>query len=643
MASDISTIISDDKLKNPIEKIIDVFQGRLPANIKEVFKFVRAVIVGNDIIAPAVAKLAETPVTNIMVVDKNNDESNSDAAEKLQNIFIKTLKIHTFIKGISFDLYGYYNAFASIYFAPTRYLVCEDCKRKRKKDKSIQYRWHASKIEWRGRVITGINKLSDIEFSGRCPSCHKNVIFKKQDVIYHNVKNIRLIRWDPFYIELDHYKALGRNEYYYKFPSNETRRINGMDRIILTEYPWEYIVAALNNRLLRINQKGFHHFKLEGISGVYEGWGVPKIMSTLSVLYTLTMLMKANESTSEGRVNDLTIISPTPNRTGVENEDPIGALGLESWLEKTKNVLEKFRRDRTITALLPFPVTAEHVFGQGRMQLITEELRIYIRSILGALGVSEDVIYSAGTYTSIAVASRTLANQADIAKKAFDEYLSFVKDIISRSINDLDFSNVSAMFEPYESADDFQKLNTQIQTALAGRFPWSLIYKRWGYDIKDIKKMLSSEVKMFGEIEVAKAKSEGRGVAESAAVNDYFRMMLASEMAKWNAMSQSIEGNNNNNMDASKIQQAATQLANSIVSDYPPQMWEMLIMDITRKDSNLGKIVGEMVRELSGGQETGQPEPELQNNQQEAVAAIGGISRASEMPDKRVPRSPTKL
>ena len=652
--SNLSNIVREAKRTNPAEKLIDVYQGRLPKSIKDVFKVAKALVVGNEVVAPVVSKLAETPITNIVIKTKA-DKADPAAEEELRKILADNLGMHEHLKGSSFDIHGYSNAFSSVYFAPKRYLECPSCKKNPKKKKGTRTRWLADRIQWKFKVEKdfAINRVGSelltINFYGNCPNGHQTVKFKRIDIVYHNKKSLRIIRWDPFYMDIDHYRALGRNEYYYKFNDEERKRVNAGDRIALCEFPWPYIQACLNDRLLHISQAGFWHFKLEGLSGVYEGWGTPKILSVLTALYTVMSIMKANEATSEGRINDLTIISPIPQRGGNVGEDPIATMGVTAWLSQTKSVIEKFKRDRTLTAFLPFPVKSESVYGQGRLQLVTGEVELYIRNIVAALGLPEDVIFSGGNYTSIAVAARILSNQAENARKSYNNFLNFIKDTISKSLTDADFSNQIAELLPYESADDFQKTNLMMQAALANRFPWSPIYKRLGTSLGDVKKQMLNESEFFGELLKKTADAEGRSVASMSAIQQYFQMQMANEMAKWSAIQQnaSIAEAQENAGDPKKRKEAARQLAQSMVQGYPPDMWPMIIKDIESRDPELSGMVAAYLEEYKaempeggGGEIEELGSLESGGGVESTVRQIGLDSKES---DKRVSRSESKL
>lgn len=677
----LADVVAEDRRINPAERLVNVYKGRLPADIKQVFEVARALIVGNDIVQPVISKMAEAPVTKLIVKAKGGGKGSggetTQAEEKLLNIFTDKLKIKSHLLGLSYDNYGYSNAFSSVYFAPKRYLKCPHCEERaknepdKKKRKTIKHRWLAANMEWVPKLEsekTGKTSMSNINFYGKCPGCKKdNIKFIRDDVTYHNTNSLRLIRWDPFHMDIDHYRELGRSEYYYRFPKSVVTKMRKGERIMLTEYPWSIVQAAINNRTLHINPKGFYHFRLESISGIYEGWGVPRILSVLTALYTVLSMVKANEATAEGRINDLTIISPMRSSgRGGSNEDPIGTMGLSSWLNQTKAAINKFKKDRTLTAFLPFPVQAESIYGHGRQQLISSEIQIYIRNILAALGLPEDVLYSGGNYTSIAVAARLLANQADDMRKQYNQFLNFVKDTISKSLTDANFSDLDVSLEPYESADDFQKTNMQIQMAMVNKFPWTPIYKKFGMTFEEVVTTLTTEAKEFGKVNKEIAEAEGRSIASMTAIQDYLKVSVMKQMMRFNELDQMVTAAKSKGADSAQKPIIAQQMAEQIAQQYPPDMWEEIVIKMAGEDTEFAQMVSDELKLIKAEMERHITGPGVGMPMEGSPASDGGeslnIGRGSSVPgvtspatamktiasqaketDKKPPTSPTKL
>ena len=666
MTDTTSSVLKEERRVNPAEKLINVYQGRLPYDIKEVFRVARALIIGNDIVQPVISKMAEAPVTKLIIKGKGDEGSDSDTEEALRKIFEDRLHIKSHLLGLSYDNYGFSNAFSSVYFAPKRYLKCPHCEEKmknekdEKKQKIMKHRWLAKNIDWRIKIETMARggKAMTANFYGDCPGCKlKGVMFIREDVTYRNAKSLRLIRWDPYYMDIDHYRELGRSEYYYSFPKKTVDKIRRGERIMLNEYPWTIIEAAVNNRTLHIDQRGFYHFKLESIAGVYDGWGVPRILSVLTALYTVLSMVKANEATSEGRINDLTIISPMQRGRGGSSEDPVGTIGLSAWLQQTKNAIAEFRKDRTLTAFLPFPVTSTSVYGQGRVQLISSELNIYIRNILAALGLPEDVIYSGGSYTSIAVAARLLANQADDMRKQYNQYLTFIKNTISKSLTEADFSDMTVSLEPYESPDDFQKTNMQIQMAMANRFPWTPIYRKFGMSLEEVVADMETEAAEFGRILMKQSEAEGRAMSVSASIQEYLRMGIAKEMFRYNALSQQVD-QVKATADPSQKPIIAQQIAEQVAEAYPEEMWEQVVKSFAMEDQELAQLIADHLEVIKSetGKGSGGNEDFIGPDGGETItmtpgkggvsspmAGMKSISSKTKQPDKKAPTSQNKL
>ncbi len=583
--------------------IIDTYGNGIPTDIKEVFKVARVIVTCNEVIAPVARKISEIPVTNIMY--ESNDKKSESAKNKLKKIFETDLNIRDQLTSIGFDNFGYANAFCSLYFMPVRYLSCPECDANAKKNKSkSKLRWRAENIDWKIKIEPSEknNKNKDIFFYGNCPKCNKHVKFNRKDVYYSYTKSLRLIKWDPFQIDIDHYKHINESYYFYRHTKEEVLKIAAGDKIMLTKYPWSFLEAAINGKLLRIEKKGFFHFKNESVSGMYEGWGTPKILSVISALYTLATLTKANEAASKGRINDLTIISPSARGGGSStSSDPLAGIGVNKWTSQVNSVLKAFKKDKTLTALLPFPVQADSVYGHGRSQLVTSELTLYIRNIIAAMGLPEDIIYSGGNYTSIAVAARILENEASTRRKRYNEFLSFVKDSISSSLKNVDFTNVTVKLEPYESPDDLNKINMMISMAMNGKYPWKLIYKRFGQDYEQVMSMLTAEAEDFAKIQILLGKGEGKSVAANNAIIARSQMMQQSAMEKMQGLfqNQMAEQGGREAAGDSNLQQKAQSMAEDIINTYEPSQWQGALENIASLDQQLASAVFNILKQYS--------------------------------------------
>jgi len=639
------------RVKNIPQYLVDSISEAIPVSIKDLFKVARAVVAGNEIVRPVAHRVAETPLTEIIVRGKS-EKVTPTQIEILKNI-LTDLKVKERLQAISHDYFAYQNAFATLYFAPVRYLVCPLCSKDVDKNAPEKGRFLMTRVEWKFKIERNVStKLDEFKFNGKCPQCKRQVVFEVKDVHFRSSKQLRLITWDPNNIEIDHYRLIGKSKYYYAHPREELNKIRAGDRIMLTEYPWNYLTAAINNRLLEISEKGFWHFKDEFISGLYDGWGAPKIMAVIGALYTLMQLVKANESTSEGRINDLTIISPQPRQgAGGIADDPLAGLGVQGWLSNVSNVFEKYKKDKTLTAFLPFPVRSDSVYGQGRMQLVTGELEVYIRNIIGALGLPEDVIYSGGTYTSIAVAARIMANEAVIKRKKYNEFLTAIKDVISDALRETDFSEMVVELEPYENPDDIQKTNMMMQLALSDKFPWTPIYKRLGWEFKEVVDVMKVEAKEFTSVMQEIAKSRGKATGAGEAIAEYMRMQLASEIAKSNRLESASADMLNTGVQSAR-EKAAVEMAQQILNEYPSEDIPQVLQVLTEKDPELGALVQQIIEQQAGqGQQSqngqtqenqvqgqGQGQEQQATEEQYPSSPPPSNKQSPQAPDKRPPR-----
>jgi len=71
------------RVKNIPQYLVDSISEAIPVSIKDLFKVARAVVAGNEIVRPVAHRVAETPLTEIIVRGKS---------EKVTPTQIETLK-----------------------------------------------------------------------------------------------------------------------------------------------------------------------------------------------------------------------------------------------------------------------------------------------------------------------------------------------------------------------------------------------------------------------------------------------------------------------------------------------------------------------------------------------------------------------
>lgn len=493
--------------------LMDEYEALQPEDIKVAFKYLKTIGMGSEVVAPAVAKIAESPITDVHFEGKGGDAA--------RDLYMNHYKVRDVLLDVSFDLSLYWNAFAMMYLAPTRLYFHDNCKSAKENQPAKGYSALGIKdmtIETKKKALRGI-----------CPGCKQKVLFRREDKFYLSATKMRLLRLSPFSITIDHYPLLGQNVYYYVLPQLERDRILKADAEYMNSLPWTFIEAAIDGKSIRLNSNSVYHFAPGGFSGPYPGWAPPRGIASMRSLMYLHALLKSNEVTAEGKINDLTLIYPQMNSSG---DNPIVNMRGTDFVTNMKSMLQRYKYDKNAIGFAPGPVGVESVFGHGRAQLLSPEIDQVVRSILGVWGISKEVLYSGTTYASMVVAVKLLASELATKRNIFNRFLNDFLRVHSKRL--LETEAYEAKLTPFESADDIQKTSMMVNMKTSGApIPWSNIMKRVGVDYEPALREAIREEKEARVLQVLQQKNMAESQGEAQIVMNHYqaeaqKLMMAS-------------------------------------------------------------------------------------------------------------------
>jgi len=541
----------DSLFSNPLFSLSDLYE---PQSIYEIFKFCRKIVITNEVVSAIMHKLAESPVTDLLYAHEDKA-----VRDRYENLFEHNLQIRERFLEIIFDLVTYSNAFVSFEVPVTRFLISpnasHDLKNKIKKVNSGNMsegdfdKWIASesgernpKIPKRFRIETINWELTgNNEFTGPCPITGEKVIFERVDRYYPSEQNVSLKRWDPNLVEIIHNEITGKNKYYYRMSKASRELIRTGDRDTYNEVPWPYIEAVRERRNVRIADENFRHLSNVRVSGAFSGWGVPRLYSAFRVIFYYMTLLRANQSIAVGKIHDLNIIYPDiRSTTGI---DPAAAMPSNNFSGKMQAILKAHQKDPNFTGIAPGPVGVANVFGQGRMQLVSNEMDPVIRSITTALGLPYDLLYGGGAYTGQAVAQRIFTAQTGLTRERFDELLRFIVKRVQSSLGTQNYpDSIEVSLRPAEGPDAMQTKSTIIDMSRGGMASYKTALEQVGLDWEKEVKQMEEEARTLSVINKQKAKGEAYAQAEGTEILDRSQRRLAEEDAEEAATAQPEAG-----------------------------------------------------------------------------------------------------
>lgn len=465
-----ATVFNSKNGINYPSPFLDIASTYTPPVMKEMFKWTRYFYYSSSIISPIAFKLSEYPVTGLNYTGGEEKD--------LKFILDRSIKLKTKQVEINLDYHVFGNSFVSIHWPMRRFLQCPSCKNK-VSVKKINYKW------------------KNMEFWAKCKS-DKCSYDGKMKIVDENVKlkrEVRLIRWSPFYIDIDWNPITDRHIYTYTIPKKIMQKIRTGNKSYIEDMPEVFIEAVKNKKKIEIDQNNIYHFKRPNIADEDMGWGMPVMLPVMKDMFFLNVLKKGNEAISLGHIIPWRIVYPS---TGSGQELPYVNQNLGQWRSKVEGEIKKWRRDPNHISIMPLPAGAQSVGGDAKMLTTFQEEKAIKSDIAGGMGVPLELIFGSMNWTGSSVSLRILENHFIKNRSQHDDFIQeFLVPKIKHYFGIKD-ANVSQ--KDFKMADDIQFKSLVGNLMQAGKVSTEDYLKELGFDYKEQIKKMSKETDMEAEV-----------------------------------------------------------------------------------------------------------------------------------------------
>lgn len=416
--------------QNPLYDFLTTYT---PRRLKSMFAYCEFLYYNSPQVFSTLKKFALYPVTDFRL--ETPQPKQRELYTKLIN---KHIKLKNHLIAASIDKYIYGNSFTSIYFPFQRFLECSKC----------THKVNISNVDYKFR-IAGKN----FTFSYRCPQCSQTVVARVVDVHIKDPARIRLIRWDPKHIEIEHNDLTGDSIYYYTIPNKIQNQILNGDKYILETTPLEIIAAVAAKQTFRFSPGKIFHLRMDAPAGLSARWGIPPIIAAIKQFLYVAALRKANEAIALEHIVPMRILHPAQ---GSGASDPVISFSIANWINEMKFNIKAWRRDPLHLMFSPVPLGISQLGGQGRALMVGGEIADAEANILVALGVPKEFVYG-GFQTSGGVLLRILENQLLNDTSALVDLAQWVIDNVAQFLN---WEKITIDLEPFKLVDDVQQKMT---------------------------------------------------------------------------------------------------------------------------------------------------------------------------------------
>jgi hypothetical protein len=479
-------------------QFFDLAQQYMPPTIKELFRWCTYYYYNSPLIGSAMKKISRYPITDLIFED--DQESNRSVWDTILN---KELFIKDKLMEINLDYHTYGNAFVSVHFPFTRFLICRECKHRQP---IKQWKW-----DFRG---------SDYQFSGVCPSCNHSGQVDVKDVPFRNRKGIRIIRWNPENIHIKFNEYTGRYIYMYSVPGKLRNAILRGDRDIVEDIPIIVLEALKNRRMIRFNSDNIKHLKAPTLAEQDQGWGKPAIIHVLKDMYYLYTLRRAQEAIAMEHIVPFDMIYPLPNA----QQDPYIHTDLASWRQQVENVITKHRRDPNFKGVIPIPIGFGRLGGDGKALLLAPEINYLTQTIVGGLGLPQEFLFGGLNWTGSSVSLRTLENDFIQNRSQLLSFTHWLKDKLRIYLNVSDIKDIR--FADFRMADDIQRNQQLIGLNAQKKVSDQTLLTELGYNYDSEVKKLIEEQYVQNYIMDLQSKAGARAQGEASLIQYNYQQTL---------------------------------------------------------------------------------------------------------------------
>lgn len=405
----------------------DIAHTYLPPSMKALLRWCRYYYLVNPLINTVIHKMSEYPVTEIVI-----DEQDQRIREKWETVLGQHLRYRAFQIEVGLDYYTYGICMVTIHFPFTKYLICKKCKNKEKANK-IHYKWR------------------NLEYVATC-KCGETGPQTVLDYYERDLRRIRLMRWNPEYINVDPGFGGADPIYTFELPLQLKNDLILGKKSVLDTVPDIFVEALRRNKYIRFADDNIFVFRRPIISQKDNGWGMPLIFPVLKDTFYLQVLRKAQEAIAQEHIVPLRVLFP---QAGSATSDPYTNIDLNAWKSRIEGEIAKWKYDNNYIPILPVPIGNETIGGDGKALGLYQEMDVWSKQIIAGMGVPQEFVYGGLQYSGSNVSMRMLENMFIGYRLDHENMLN--NFVIRRIANFMQWPIVKAHMKRFKMADDLQR------------------------------------------------------------------------------------------------------------------------------------------------------------------------------------------
>lgn len=386
----------------------------------------------HPIINAAINKMVEYPITDFIY------ETDDDKLSEIYKDLFKKIDLRSILIKMGLDYFILGNSYFSLSLPFKRFLKCPECGNSIALDKSD------FKVKNKSYLMT-------------CKKCKKQVTPKIEDINTKNFEDIHPILWDPMNMKVEYEEIFNTSRYIYSIPGSVSHDLDLGNKHAWSIYPMQIVEAAREKKLFSLYPGKVLHLKRITHSSSYnKGYGQPIISPVLKYLFHLLVLIRAQDALAIDKILPWTIISPSSNGS----IDPAGELALGDFSSKLTREYKEWKKNPMRKSIMPIPVNAQLVGGEGKSLMLTNEIQEITNQILAGMGVPNEFVYGGLQWSGANVSLRMLENKFLNYRTMMQRVIDYVIDECAIYFN---LPKIKVYMQPFKMADDIAQKDLLIR------------------------------------------------------------------------------------------------------------------------------------------------------------------------------------
>lgn len=439
----------------------------LPPTYKELFRWCQYLYTSNSAIAPIINKKCSYVITGLVYETKNQRPK-----ELWTDLLEGTLRLPEMEFKYLLDFAVYGNAFASLNFPFERYFLCP-CGNQQ--------------VAQRGKWV-----YDKFKFIATCKKCKRTGPMEAKDREIRNRTRIKLIRWNPQYIDIRYNPLTDESEYIFRIPKALRQRIENrkINRVFVEGTRMEFLEAIRDKKNLLLDESNIYHFKAPSVSAEDDAFGMPSMMAIFKDAWLYQTYKRAQEAIALEHILPLTLLIPQPAGNGIS---PHMSTDLSVWSSKMMDVVHRWRRDQNAIYTVPFPVTVENVRGDAKALGVQEEMAQLRQGIAGGLDVPIEFVIGGLNWAGSSISLRVLEN---LFLSTISQLNRFIRDFVVPKLQRfLSLPPVTVRHRDFKMADDAQQKTMAMGMRQTNDVSQQTILEELGFDPEREKRRKAEEAR----------------------------------------------------------------------------------------------------------------------------------------------------